>query len=132
MPRQIRRLLEPWAEPDDITFSTPVDKHGRTRHFTTVVEVKPRQGVSKYSETHTFDVYDIVRQLNDSRFRGRHGLGNARVLKTDATIPGRSVRTSRIRAELHPKRPIVATLATRDLEYPARADHRKPRTEFRF
>ena len=86
--RQIRRLLEPWADPEDITFSTPVDKNGKTRLFTTVVEVKPRQGVSKYSETHTFDVYDITRQLNDSRFRGRHGLGNARVLKTDATIRG--------------------------------------------
>lgn len=86
--RQIRRLLEPWADAEDITFSTPVDKHGRTRLFTTVVEVKPRQGVSKYSETHTFDVYDIMRQLNDSRFRGRHGLGNSRVLKTDATIRG--------------------------------------------
>ncbi len=86
--RQIRRLLEPWADPEDITFSTPVDKHGRTRHFTTVVEIKPRQGVSKYSETHTFDVYNITRQLNDSRFRGRHGLGNARVLKTDVTIRG--------------------------------------------
>ena len=86
--RQIRRLLEPWADAKDITFSTPVDKHGRTRHFTTVVEIKPRQGVSKYSETHTFDVYDITRQLNDSRFRGRHGLGSARVLKTDVTIRG--------------------------------------------
>lgn len=86
--RQIRRLLEPWADPEDITFSTPVDKHGRTRHFTTVVEIKPRQGVSKYSETHTFDVYNITRQLNDSRFRGRHALGNARVLKTDVTIRG--------------------------------------------
>ena len=86
--RQIRRLLEPWADPADITFSTPVDKNGKTRLFTTVVEIKPRQGVSKYSETHTFDVYDITRQLNDSRFRGRHGLGSARVLKTDATIRG--------------------------------------------
>ena len=86
--RHIRRLLEPWADPKDITFSTPVDKHGRKRLFTTVVEVKPRQGVSKYSETHTFDVYDIMRQLNDSRFRGRHGLGQSRVLKTEATIRG--------------------------------------------
>ena len=86
--RQIRRLLEPWADPEDITFSTPVDKHGRKRLFTTVVEVKPRQGVSKYSETHTFDVYNIMRQLNDSRFRGRHGIGHSRVLKTEATIRG--------------------------------------------
>jgi hypothetical protein len=86
--RQIRRLLEPWADPKDITFSTPVDKHGRKRLFTTVVEVKPRHGVSEYSETHTFDVYDITRQLNDSRFRGRHGNGSARVLKTHATIRG--------------------------------------------
>ena len=85
---QIRRLLKPWADPKDITFSTPVDKHGRKRLFTTVVEVKPRHGVNEYSETHTFDVYDIMRQLNDSRFRGRHGLGSARVLKTEATIRG--------------------------------------------
>ncbi len=86
--RQIRRLLEPWAAPEDITFSIPVDKHGRKRIFTTLVEIKPRQGVSKYSETHTFDVYDIMRQLNDSRFRGRHGIGHSRVLKTEATIRG--------------------------------------------
>ena len=85
---QIRRLLKPWADSEDITFSTPIDKHGRKRLFTTVVEVKPRHGVNEYSETHTFDVYDIMRQLNDSRFRGRHGLGSARVLKTEATIRG--------------------------------------------
>ena len=86
--RQIRRLLEPWADAEDITFSTPVGKNGKKRLFTTVVEVKPRQGVSKYSETHTFDVHDIMRQLSDSRFRGRHGLGQSRVLKTEATIRG--------------------------------------------
>ena len=83
---QIRRLLKPWADPEDITFHTPVDKHGRKRLFTTLVKIKPRQGVSEYSETHTFDVYNIMRQLNDSRFRGRHGVGHTRVLKTDATV----------------------------------------------
>ena len=86
--RQIRRLLEPWAAPEDIAFHTPVDKHGRKRLFTTLVKIKPRQGVSEYSETHTFDVYNIMRQLNDSRFRGRHGLGGSRVLKTEATVRG--------------------------------------------
>ena len=86
--RQIRRLLEPWAAPEDITFHTPVDKHGRKRLFTTLVKIKPRQGVSEYSETHTFDVYNIMRQLNDSRFRGRHGIGGSRVLKTEATVRG--------------------------------------------
>ena len=86
--RQIRRLLKPWADPKDVTFHTPVDKHGRKRLFTTRVKVKPRQGTSEYSETHTFDVYNITRQLNDSRFRGRHGIGQARVLKTEATIRG--------------------------------------------
>ena len=86
--RQIRRLLKPWANPEDVTFEIPVDEHGRKRLFTTLVTVKPRQGVSEYSETHTFDVYDIIRQLNDSRFRGRHGLGQARVLKTEATVRG--------------------------------------------
>ena len=85
---QIRRLLEPWAAPEDITFETPVDKKGRKRLFSTLVKIKPRQGVSEYSETHTFDVYDIMRQLNDSRFRGRHGLGFSRVIKSEATIRG--------------------------------------------
>ena len=86
--RQIRRLLAPWADAKDISFHTPVDKKGRKRLFATVVEVKPRRGVSKYSETHAFDVYDIMRQLKDSRFRGRHGLGQIRILKTEATIQG--------------------------------------------
>lgn len=85
---QIRRLLEPWADAEDITFEIPVDKNGRKRIFSTLVKIKPRQGVSKYSETHTFDVYDIMRQLNDSRFRGRHGIGFSRVLKSEATIRG--------------------------------------------
>lgn len=85
---QIRRLLEPWADSKDITFHTPVGKNGKKRLFTTVVKIKPRQGISEYSETHTFDVYDITRQLNDSRFRGRHGIGQARVLKTAATVRG--------------------------------------------
>ena len=86
---QIRRLLTPWADAKDITFHTPVDKNGKERLFTTVVEVKPRQGDSKYSRTHTFDAYDIMRQLKDSRYRGRHGLGQVRLLKTEATITGR-------------------------------------------
>ena len=86
--RQLRRLLAPWADAEDITFSTPIGKNGKKRLFTTLVEIKPRQGVSKYSETHTFDVHDIIRQLSDSRFRGRHGLGHSRVLKTEATIRG--------------------------------------------
>ena len=48
---QIRRLLEPWADAKDITFEIPVDKNGRKRIFSTLVKIKPRQGVSKYSET---------------------------------------------------------------------------------
>lgn len=86
---RIRHLLTPWAEPKDVTFHTPIDKNGKKRLFSTVVEVKPRQGVSKYSETHHFDVYDIMRQLKDSRYRGRHGLGQVHLLKTEATIKGR-------------------------------------------
>jgi hypothetical protein len=85
---KIRRLLAPWADAKDITFHTPVDKNGRKRHFTTVVEIIPRRGISKYSNTHTFDVYDITRQLKDSRYRGRHGLGQVRLLKTEATVQG--------------------------------------------
>jgi hypothetical protein len=86
---KIRRLLTPWADAKDITFHTPVDKNGRKRLFTTVVEVKPRQGDTKYNRTHTFDVYDIMRQLKDTRYRGRHGLGQVRILKTEAKITGR-------------------------------------------
>lgn len=85
---KLRRLLSPWAEAKDITFHTPVDKNGRKRLFSTVVKIKPRKGISKYSETHAFDVYDIMRQLKDSRYRGRHGLGQVRLLKTEATIRG--------------------------------------------
>ena len=85
---QIKRLLKPWAEPNNITFSTPVDKNGKERLFSTVVEVVPRRGISKYSETHHFDVYDIMQQLKDSRYRGRHGLGQIRLLKTEATVRG--------------------------------------------
>ncbi|MYF99367.1 hypothetical protein F4212_09575 [Candidatus Poribacteria bacterium] len=85
----IRRLLTPWADPKDVSFHTPVDKNGKKRLFTTVVEVKPRRGVSKYSSTHAFDVYDIMRQLKDSRYRGRHGLSQVRLIKTEATVKGR-------------------------------------------
>lgn len=85
----IRRLLTPWADPKDVSFHTPVDKNGKKRLFTTVVEVKPRRGVSKYSETHAFDVYDIMRQLKDSRYRGRHGISQVRLIKTEATVKGR-------------------------------------------
>ena len=85
---KIRRLLTPWADAKDVTFHTPVGKNGKEKLFSTVVEIKPRKGISKYSETHTFDVYDIMRQLKDSRYRGRHGLGQVRLLKTEATIRG--------------------------------------------
>ena len=60
-------------------------------------------GSSKYSETHTFDVYDIMRQLNDSRFRGRHGIGHSRVINTEATIRGDLFAHSRLCPELSPK-----------------------------
>lgn len=86
---RIRHLLTPWAEPKDVTFHTPIDKNGKKRLFSTVVEVKPRRGVSKYSETHHFDVYDIMRQLKDSRYRGRHGISQVHLLKTEATVKGR-------------------------------------------
>lgn len=86
---RIRHLLTPWADPKDVTFHTPIDKNGKKRLFSTIVEVKPRQGITKYSETHHFDVYDIMRQLKDSRYRGRHGLGQVHLLKTEATVKGR-------------------------------------------
>ena len=38
--RQLRRLLAPWADAEDITFSTPIGKNGKKRLFTTLVEIK--------------------------------------------------------------------------------------------
>lgn len=85
---KLKRLLSPWVDAKDITFSTPVDKNGKKRLFTTVVELKPRSGDSKWTESHVFDVYDIMRQLKDSRYRGRHGISQVRLLKTEATVRG--------------------------------------------
>ena len=85
---RLKRLLSPWVDAKDITFSTPVDKNGKKRLFTTVVELKPRSGDSKYTESHVFDVYDIMRQLKDSRYKGRHGNSQVRLLKTEATVRG--------------------------------------------
>ncbi len=85
---KLKRLLSPWVDAKDITFSTPIDKNGKKRLFSTVVELKPRSGVSKYTESHIFDVYDIMRQLKDSRYRGRHGISQVRLLKTKVTVRG--------------------------------------------
>ena len=85
---KLKRLLSPWVDAKDVTFSTPVDKNGKKRLFTTVVELKPRSGDSKWTESHAFDVYDIMRQLKDSRYRGRHGISQVRLLKAEATVRG--------------------------------------------
>ena len=86
--RQIRRLLKPWANPEDVSFHAPVDKKGLKRHFTTIVEVTPRRGKNPYNEGRTFDIYDIIRQLNDQRFRGSQSGGQAWVAKSEATVTG--------------------------------------------
>ena len=86
--RQIRRLLKPWANPEDVSFYAPVDKNGIKRHFTTIVEVTPRRGKNPYNEGRTFDIYDIIRQLNDQRFRGSQTGGRAWVTKSEATVTG--------------------------------------------
>ncbi len=86
--RQIRRLLKPWANPEDVSFYAPVDKNGLKRHFTTIVEVTPRRGKNPYNEGRTFDIYDIIRQLNDQRFRGSQTGGRAWVTKSEATVTG--------------------------------------------
>jgi len=85
--RQIRRLLEPWAKPEDVKFYPAVDKKGRERYFTTVVEIIPRRD-NKYRETHTFDIYNITRQLKDNRFRGSQAPSSSRVLKSEVTVSG--------------------------------------------
>ena len=86
--RQIRRLLKPWVDPEDVSFYSPVDKKGRKRHFTTIVEVTPRRGKNPYNAGRTFDIYDITRQLNDQRFRGSQTGSRAWVTKSEATITG--------------------------------------------
>ena len=86
--RKIRRLLKPWVDPEDVSFHTPVDKNGLKRHFTTIVEVTPRRGKNPYNEGRTFDIYDIIRQLNDQRFRGSQIGGRAWVTKSEATVTG--------------------------------------------
>ena len=86
--RQIRRLLKPWANPEDIVFKPAYDKKKRKRHFTTVVEIIPRRGKNRYSESHTLDMYYIMRQLNDQRFRGSQIGLRPRVAKTEATVTG--------------------------------------------
>ena len=86
--RQIRRLLKPWANPEDVVFKPAYDKKKRKRHFSTVVEITPRWGKNSYSESHTFDIYNIMRQLNDQRFRGSQIGPRPRVAKTEATVSG--------------------------------------------
>ena len=86
--RQIRRLLRPWADPEAVVFKPAYDKKKRKRHFSTVVEITPRLGKNSYSESHTFDIYNIMRQLNDQRFRGSQIGPRPRVAKTEATVSG--------------------------------------------
>ncbi|MDE0298816.1 MAG: hypothetical protein OXN17_09305 [Candidatus Poribacteria bacterium] len=85
--RQIRRRLEPWAEPDGVTFHTPVDKNGRERLFSTLIKVRPRTD-DKFSESHTLDTYQILQQLKDQRYRGRPAGSQPWIVKTEAKIKG--------------------------------------------
>ncbi len=86
--RQIRRLLKPWADPENVVFKPAFDKEKRKRHFSTVVEITPRWGKNSYTESHTFDIYNIMRQLNDQRFRGSQIGPRPWVSKTEATVSG--------------------------------------------
>ncbi len=85
--RQIRRRLELWAEPEEVTFHTPVDKNGRKRLFSTLIKIKPRTD-DKYSESHTLDTYQILQQLKDQRFRGRPAASQPWIVKSEAKITG--------------------------------------------
>ena len=109
--RQIRRLLKPWVNPEDVSFYAPVDTKGRKRHFTTIVEVTPRRGKNPYNEGRTFDIYDIIRQLNDQRFRGSQSGGQAWVAKSEATVTGNIYAHPGLFTELHTQRSFLATLA---------------------
>lgn len=85
--RQIRRRLEPWAEPEGVTFHTPVDKNGQERLFSTLIKVRPRTD-DKFSEAHTLDTYQILQQLKDQRFRGRQAGSQPWVVRSRAKIKG--------------------------------------------
>ena len=85
--RQIRRRLELWAEPEEVTFHTPVDKNGRKRLFSTLIKIKPRTD-DKYSESHTLDTYQILQQLKDQRFRGRQAGSQPWIVKSEVKING--------------------------------------------
>ena len=85
--RQIRRRLEPWAEPEGVTFHTPIDKNGRDRLFSTLIKVRPRTD-DKFSESHTLDTYQILQQLKDQRFRGRQAGSQPWIVKSEAKISG--------------------------------------------
>lgn len=85
--RQIRRRLEFWAEPESVTFHTPVDKNGRDRLFSTLIKIRPRTD-DKYSESHTLDTYQILQQLKDQRFRGRQAGSQPWIVKSEAKIKG--------------------------------------------
>mgnify|MGYP000865318818 CR=1 FL=1 len=85
--RQIRRLLSPWAEAEDVTFHATFDKYGKQRLFTTLVRIVPRTD-DKYRESHTLQVYQMLQQLRDSRFRGRQAASQSWVLKSELTVSG--------------------------------------------
>ena len=78
--QQIRRLLSPWVDAQNVNFVKAVDEHGRESQFTTVVEITPRR--------EEVDIDDIVRQLKDQRFRGRPSVSRPWVVKVDVTVTG--------------------------------------------
>ena len=78
---QIRRLLRPYVEPENVNFRDFIDVHGRKSHHTTLVEITPKKG--RYVHT-----YRIIRQLNDHRFRGIGAISKNYVVKSNATVSG--------------------------------------------
>ncbi len=78
---QIRRLLRPYVEPENVNFRDFIDVHGRKSHHTTLVEITPKRG--RYVHA-----YRIIRQLNDHRFRGIGAISKNYVVKSNATVSG--------------------------------------------
>ena len=78
---QIRRLLRPYVEPENVKFRDFIDVHGRKSHHTTLVEITPKR--ERYVHT-----YRIIRQLNDHRFRGIGSTSKNYVVKSNATVSG--------------------------------------------
>ncbi len=74
--KQIRRVLSPHADPENISFRQMVKKDGTEHPWVTVVTIEPRGD--------HLNLYDVTRRIKDAR-----GVNDGRILwKTDLTATG--------------------------------------------